>query len=50
MFSIYIVVLYIVILANKDSLIIRSKILLEELLEGVHTRTLGFHGMESVNE
>ena len=48
MFTIYIVILYVVILANKDNLIVRGKTEMKEMMEGVHTRSLNFHDVETI--
>ena len=50
MFAVYIILLYVVILAGKDSLIVRSKTAMTEVAEGVFTRTTNFHRIETSYE
>jgi hypothetical protein len=50
MFGIYVIILYIVILANKDSRVVLSKMTVEEMMNGEHTRTVGLKELETVNE
>ena len=47
MFAVNIILLYIVILAGKDSLIVRSKTTMTEVAEDVFTRTTNFHRIET---
>jgi hypothetical protein len=50
MFGIYVIILYIVILANKDSRVVLSKTSVEEMMNGKHTRTIGLKELGTVNE
>lgn len=48
MFGIYIIILYVVILSNKDSLLVHSEHQLTDQIEGVTTRTLSFTGLTTM--
>jgi hypothetical protein len=49
MFSIYIVILYVVILAHKDSLVARGETEMVEMLKGVHVNHITFPSISTVN-
>ena len=49
MFTVYILLLYIVILVNKDSSAVFSKKELENMFNGKHTRTLDFTSVKSTD-
>jgi hypothetical protein len=49
MFSIYIVILYVVILAHKDSLVARGETEMVEMLKGVHVNHITFPNISTVN-
>lgn len=50
MFTFYIIILYFVMLENKDTLTIQSKKEIEDLINGVHTRTKLFTDIEHFSE
>ncbi|XP_044272220.1 uncharacterized protein LOC123016069 isoform X2 [Tribolium madens] len=47
MFGIYVVILYVVVWSNKDSLIIGSKKIMQDLMDGTYTRSLPFSDIET---
>ncbi|XP_064211142.1 uncharacterized protein LOC107398588 [Tribolium castaneum] len=50
MFSIYIVILYVVVLANKDRLMVVSKNDMRDLLTGLHTRSITFENLDELEK
>jgi hypothetical protein len=50
MFTIYTIILYIVILVNKAEFTVVSKNEIQSMFEGQHTRTLAFTSIRSVKE
>lgn len=50
MFAVYIIILYIVIISNKDKMAVLNKNDLEEMLKGTHTRTISFLNILTVEE
>jgi hypothetical protein len=50
MFTIYVIILYVVILADKDSLVVRGKTAMEEMMRGVHTSSISFEDLEHVEQ
>ncbi|RZC34880.1 polycystic kidney disease protein 1-like 2, partial [Asbolus verrucosus] len=50
MFSIYIIILYVVVLVNKDSFIVSSKKVMLDVMDGLHTRSMDFYRVGSFEE
>ncbi|KAJ3643456.1 hypothetical protein Zmor_026166 [Zophobas morio] len=50
MFVVYVIILYMVILADKDRLVVLGKMLMEDIIEGKHTRTVDFNDIETAHD
>ena len=50
MFGIYVFILYAVVLVNKGGLLIRSKLVMEEMMQGKLVRNFAFDEMQTIQE